>query len=352
MHALVAVCIAAVGISTLVYLSIRSLRTRPEGKLDTIVALALKYAKPPESDRLKPLPLQRAQFLKSSLRFHGRLPRMASVRDTTVPTGGFDIPVRVYRPIERTDLQLVLYLHGGGFVKGSIETHENICRHIAKESGSIVLSPDYRLAPEHPFPTPLEDCYTVLQWISRNALSLGGRADDISVAGDSAGGTIAAALCLMARDRGGPQISHQVLIYPATDFSHLDTASYKMFGSGYMLDSDEVAWSLAQYLPNKLDYSNPYASPLLAQNLHSLPDALIITAEFDVLRDEGQAYADKLRQSGVPVLHSCTKGVTHAYLSGTRVLKRKTGRDFRRIARFLRGEPGARQQGSPPTMEG
>ena len=274
---------------------------------------------------------------------------MVRIRGTTVPADDHEIPVRIYTPSEQVPRPVVLYFHGGGFVLGSIDTHENVCRHIARESDRLVISVEYRLAPEHAFPAALEDCFAVLLWVSRNAPLVGGRVDDIAVAGDSAGGTLAAALCLLTRDRGGPRISGQVLIYPGADFSNLDTASYRLFGSGYMLDSSEMAWFRAQYLPDSRDYLNPYASPLLAESLRGVPPALILTAEFDVLRDEGRSFADRLRDAGVPVVYSCTPGVPHGYLSGTRFLKRRTRHDFGLIAGFLRGLAGERLARGQPT---
>lgn len=266
---------------------------------------------------------------------------MAAIRDTEVPVEGRGtVPVRIYTPGSDTPKRILLFFHGGGFVEGNILTHENICRHLAHASGRIVASVDYGLAPENPFPQPLEDCYAVLAWAAREASRpgdlAGATSEGLSVAGDSAGGTISAVLCLMTRERGGPRIAGQVLIYPSTNISRLDTESHRHFGSGYMLDTASMEWFRAQYLPDPRDYADPWACPLLADSLAGLPPALVITAFFDVLRDEGKAYADRLASAGVPVTYSCTPGVPHGYLSGTRFLKRRTGEDFARIARFLR----------------
>ena len=327
MNAIVIVCTAAVILAAAAFLALELLRRTPQGKLDIPVAFARKLFNAAGMDSSEPLPTLRAGFVKKALRFHGKLPPMVRIRGTTVPADDHEIPVRIYTPSEQVPRPVVLYFHGGGIVLGSIGTHENVCRHIARESDRLVISVEYRLAPEHAFPAALEDCFAVLLWVSRNAPLVGGRVDDIAVAGDSAGGTLAAALCLLTRDRGGPRISGQVFI----------------------LDSSEMAWFRAQYLPDSRDYLNPYASPLLAESLRGVPPALILTAEFDVLRDEGRSFADRLRDAGVPVVYSCTPGVPHGYLSGTRFLKRRTRHDFGLIAGFLRGLAGERLARGQPT---
>jgi acetyl esterase len=314
-----------------------AMRRRPQGRLDTMVAMALWLARGEKIERSTDVEQLRREMEKTARRFQGRLPRVANIRDVAVPAGDHAIPVRIYARGDAGPRPVLLCFHGGGFVEGSIATHESMCRHLAVATGRLVISVDYRLAPEHPFPAAPEDAYAVLQWASREAPSVGGLASDIAVAGDSAGATLSAILCLMTRDRGGPRISAQVLLYPAADLTHFDTGSYRDFGEGYLLDRSAVEFFTSLYLPDPADRAKPYASPLLAPSLEGVPRALVITAQFDVLRDEGKAYADRLAAAGVPVTYSCTPGVPHGYLSAPGFLKKRTREGFALIARFLEG---------------
>jgi acetyl esterase len=333
----VIVCAVVVVLAAALALAVELLRRRPQGKLDPAVALALGFARGADVEQKGSVTEMRQAMARMARTFGGKLPPVHEIRDATVPAGGFPLPIRIYTPEGSGPRPILLFFHGGGFVEGSIETHESICRHLARASGRVVVSTDYRLAPEHPFPTAIEDSYAVLEWASREAPAIGGTASDIAVAGDSAGGTISAVLCLMTRDRRGPPISAQVLVYPAANAAAFDTESYGLFGQGYMLDTRAMAAFTAMYLPDPADRANPYASPLLAADLSGLPPALVITAQFDVLRDEAKAYAERLRAAGVAVQYSCTPGVPHGYLSGARYLKKRTGESFALIARFLAG---------------
>jgi len=178
-----------------------------------------------------------------------------------------------------------------------------------------VVSVDYRLAPENPFPAAVDDAYAALQWVSENAESLGGDPSRIAVAGDSAGGNLSAVVSLRARDRNGPKVSCQALIYPATDPSSLDTQSQNDFATGFLLTKEGLEWFRSQYLPRPEDRVDPYASPLLAPDHSNLPPAVVITAQFDPLRDEGEAYAEKLRQAGVPVEVVRYESMIHGFVS-------------------------------------
>jgi acetyl esterase len=335
MRVAVIVCAVVVVLAAAHALALELMRRRPQGKLDGMVALALRFARGVEAAQAGSVTEMRLAMARGARTFGGRLPPLPGIRDAAVPAGGFSVPIRIYTPEGSGPRPVLLFFHGGGFVEGSIETHENVCRHLARASGRIVVSTDYRLAPEHPFPAAIEDSYAVLQWASREAPAMGGIASDIAVAGDSAGATISAVLCLMARDRRGPPISAQVLAYPAANAAAFDTESYRHFGEGYMLDAKAMAAFTAMYLPDPADRANPYASPLLAADLSGLPPALVITAQFDVLRDEGRAYAERLRAAGVAVQYSCTPGVPHGYLSGARFLKKRTRESFALIAGFL-----------------
>ena len=210
------------------------------------------------------------------------------------------IPVRVYVPEREGPYSTLLYFHGGGWVIGDLETHDATCRALTNEADSMVVSVDYRLAPEHKFPTPLEDCYTALEWLFDDAQAMQVDTDNVAVGGDSAGGNLAAAVALLARDRGGPSIAHQSLIYPVTNHAY-DTTSYDENGEGYLLTKGAMEWFWDHYLQSDIDGKNPYASPLMARSVEGLPPATVTTCGFDPLRDEGAAYASRLDNAGVPV---------------------------------------------------
>ena len=224
-------------------------------------------------------------------------PKVALVQDVSAPINDAKIPVRVYVPKMRTDLPVLVYYHGGGWVVGDLDTPDWICRSIASLAGCLVFSVDYRLAPENKFPTPVEDCYWAAKWVRETGFEQYVDPKRMAVGGDSAGGNLAAAVCLMARDRGGPRISFQLLICPVMNHA-FDTESYRKYADGYMLTMKDMEWFWNHYLRDRRDGQNPYASPLLGE-LQSLPPALVMTAEFDPLRDEGEAYAERLRRAGV-----------------------------------------------------
>ncbi|PRO66983.1 alpha/beta hydrolase [Alkalicoccus urumqiensis] len=238
--------------------------------------------------------------------------------------GGGDIPAVMYRPRGEGPFPIVMYYHGGAFLEGygSIDTHDNIIRSIASRSSSIVIAPGYRLAPEHVFPTAAEDSYSALQWAERNAESFHGDIDRITVAGDSAGGNLATVTSQIARDRSGPDIQAQVLFYPLTTFQDVPLASREVYDSGYYLLSRNVMYQARDgYTPEEWMWDHPYTSPLQADDLSGLPPALIITAEFDPLRDEGEQYAERLHAEGVPVRTSRYRGVMHGFVSFHEVMQ-------------------------------
>lgn len=236
--------------------------------------------------------------------------------DITGPAG--PVTVRVYRPDESGPAPLLLYFHGGGWVVGDLESHDEVCRQFCVGAGAVVVSVEYRLAPEHPFPAGLEDCFAATCWACDNAGTLGADKQRLVVAGDSAGGNLAAAVCLLARERGGPEIAHQLLIYPVTDLD-LDTASYRDNADGYFLTRDMMAWFWEQYLPDAAQTPDPLAAPMQA-DLSGLPPATVITAGFDPLRDEGIAYAEKLAAGGVPVEQREFDGMIHGFIGMTDAL--------------------------------
>lgn len=242
--------------------------------------------------------------------------------DHTVPVAGSDIVVRIYRPAGQADttrLAAHLYLHGGSFWLGSVAEYDPICRYYASAASCAVVSVDYRLAPEHRFPTALEDGYAALTWLVEHAAELGVDPQRISVGGFSAGAGLAAGIALLARDRGGPRIVGQLLESPVLDLT-LSTDSMAEFGCGYSLTRDSLAEAYAFYLGPDGDADDPYASPLLAPDLTGLPPAYVQTCEYDPLRDEGEAYAARLAAAGVPVHQHRARGHLHGSIYLTRLL--------------------------------
>jgi acetyl esterase len=242
-------------------------------------------------------------------------PAIGSVRHVVAETSQGAIPVRVYRPAGVPDsipLPAYVYFHGGGWVIGDLETHDVLCRQLTAASGASVISVDYRLAPEHKFPAAADDAWAATGWIVAHAAELGLDAGRLAVGGDSAGGNLAAVVALMARDAGGPAIRQQVLIYPVTDVMR-ETRSYADFAEGYMLTRDSMRWFIAHYLRSRDDARDWRVSPLRAPSLAGLPPALIVTAGFDPLRDEGEMYAGRLRDAGVMVDYVCYGGMVHGF---------------------------------------
>jgi acetyl esterase len=239
---------------------------------------------------------------------------LAAVEEAVAPGPGGEIPLRIYRPSAESGLPAALYFHGGGWVIGNLDTHDNTCRRLARESGAAVVSVDYRLAPENPYPAAPEDCYAALEWVAHESETLRFDRSRLAVAGDSAGGNLAAVVAQMARDRGGPGLTFQLLIYPATDLG-CDTGSMRDNAEGYFLTKSAMEWFWTQYLGDRSGERAAYSSPLSAASLADLPAAMVVTAEFDPLRDEGEAYARRLKESGVDVDLRRYDGVIHGFVS-------------------------------------
>jgi acetyl esterase len=249
---------------------------------------------------------------------------LGRVEDLSIPGPGGDVPVRLYANEhinEQGGLRpALIYFHGGGFVFGNLDTHDAVCRALAKESGAVVISVDYRLSPEHKFPAALEDSYAATMWAAANAERLGIDAHRIAVGGDSAGGNLATVIAMRCRDAGVPALAAQLLIYPVTDLSSFETGSHRELGEGYFLTRAGMQWFTGHYLASADQAHHQEVSPLLAPDLSGLPPALVITAEFDPLRDEGEAYAQRLRQAGVPVTVTRYPGMIHGFVSMRGVL--------------------------------
>jgi acetyl esterase len=238
---------------------------------------------------------------------------VGSVEDRRIPAGDYSIPVRIYRPTSAEPLPVLVYAHGGGFVFCDLDSHDGLCRNIANLLPAVVIAVDYRLAPEYRWPAAAEDMYAATQWAAEHAPELGGDPRRIVVAGDSAGGNVAAVAALMARDREGPALAAQLLVYPmiAADF---DTESYLLYGKGFYNPRSALQWYWDQYLPDAADRTHPYASPLHAR-LAGLPPAVVVIAGHDPLRDEGIAYADALAAAGVPAARCVFDGGIHGFMT-------------------------------------
>ncbi|TBL76562.1 alpha/beta hydrolase [Paenibacillus thalictri] len=242
--------------------------------------------------------------------------KVYDVEDTIVSTPDAEIPVRIYTPDNREVYPLLIYFHGGAFFSGNLESHDEIIRPICMESGYKVIAVDYRLAPEYPFPVPLEDCYNVTKWAAEHREELQWDGQNLALAGDSAGGNLVAAVTYMARDRKEFAVTKQVLFYPSLDldFTEFRYPSLIENGKGYFVESDQIAEHNSFYLLGGADTHHPLVSPLREHNLEHLPAALVITAEFDPFRDEGELFAAKLKQSGVQVELKRYEGATHGFL--------------------------------------
>ncbi len=237
------------------------------------------------------------------------------VEDLSISGPAGSVPVRLYA-MEHGGLRpALIYFHGGGWVFGNLDTHDAVCRALAKESGAVVISVDYRLSPEVKFPAAVEDSYAATVWVAENAERLGIDARRIAVGGDSAGGNLATVVAMRCRDAGGPVLALQLLIYPVTDLSSFETDSHRELAEGYFLTRGAMDWFSGHYLASADQKRHPEVSPLLAKDLSGLPPALVITAEFDPLRDEGEAYAQRLKQAGVPVTAKRYPGMIHGFVS-------------------------------------
>ncbi|MCW2851329.1 MAG: putative lipase [Nocardioides sp.] len=243
---------------------------------------------------------------------------VASVEHHFVPGPTADLPVRVYRPQTARDgvAPALVYFHGSGFVISNIGIFDSPTRALANRTGCVVVAVNYQKAPEHPFPVPFDDAYAATQWVVDNAGALGIDPDRVGVIGDSAGGTLAAAVCLKARDVDGPAIATQVLVHVPTQFG-VETPSMRENATGLLLEADDMRWFAEHYLRREDDRTHPYAAPMAATSLAGLPPALVVTAQYDVLRDDGAAYARRLREDGVPVTYSCYPGMIHAFYGMT-----------------------------------
>lgn len=249
---------------------------------------------------------------------------VGEVIERGVPGPAGEVPLRIYRPQASGPHPVVVFFHGGGWVIGDLDTADAACRDLCETAGCVVASVDYRLAPEHRFPAAVDDCYAALEWVAANGGELGGNGR-LAVAGESAGGNLAAVLSLKARDEAaskidGPQIDFQLLLYPVVDHD-LSRPSYVDNGSGYILETPTMHWFWDHYCPDPASRSHPYASPLKADDHSGLPPALVMTAEFDPLRDEGNLYAETLAAAGTQAEAICYDGLVHDFFATAQQFK-------------------------------
>jgi acetyl esterase len=239
---------------------------------------------------------------------------VAAVEEAQLPGPAGHLQARVYRPEATGPAPTILFIHGGGFVIGDLDTHDNQCRTVCRDVGAVVVSVGYRLAPDAPFPAAVEDCGAALAWLAEHVGELGGDPDRLAIAGDSAGGNLAAVTARRARDAGGPTLAAQLLIYPGTDFRDDDARypSREQNAEGYFLTREDMQWFSNHYV-GTADPNDPSLSPVLAEHLAGLPPAVVVTAEYDPLRDEGEAYARALEQAGVPVTQVRYDGLIHGF---------------------------------------
>lgn len=291
-----------------------TLNPQAQALIDAAVASGLLpvYKLSTEESRAR----MRAAFIQ------GAPEQIASTRDLTIPGPSGGLPIRVYHPDPEARLPLVLFFHGGGWTVNDLDTHDRLCSILANESTCVVVAVDYRRSPEAKYPAAVEDAYAALVWASSNGDILNADPSLLCIAGDSSGGTLASAVALLTRDRNGPAIRQQVLFYPVTDYLDPETPSYAERGVGYSLNRDFMTWSWENYLPEEWSRDDPYLFPLRAQDLSGLPSTIILTAEFDPLRDEGAAFARRLQEGGVEVNYIHVDDQMHGFAMQTRAIDR------------------------------
>lgn len=308
-------------ITIIAFLFIKSLITTSYGKAEVKVAVMTKINKylNPNSIKGKPVKELREILNNDTAKWSAKPTPFSNIKNISIDTSKNKIPVRIYTPEGGSKFPIIVYSHGGFWIAGNVDSRDNICRKLAKNTKAIVVSVEYRLAPENPFPAGLDDVYNVVQWVYKNAEIINGDAKHIAVAGDSAGGNISAVVSQMSRDKNGPHITCQVLIYPSTNIYELNSKSWSYVSNELTISREDMEKFISLYVPKKEDRKNPYASPLLANDFKDLPDTLIIIAEIDPLRDEGKAYGQKLKEAGNQVVISMYKGCPHGFLTMDRI---------------------------------
>ncbi len=265
----------------------------------------------------------RAAFVGLAEAINAEPDPVAETRDITIDGPGGPLTMRIYTPGRDGDgpLPVLVFFHGGGFIVGTLDGYDTVCQRLATRGRCMVISVDYRLAPEHKFPAALEDCLAATYWTAENAADLGGDATRLAIGGDSAGGNLAAVVAHVATRKNGPKLVYQVLFFPMTDCSRT-YPSHESFSEGYFLSQDMIQWFFDAYARGPADAAHPLLSPLLFEDFEGLPPALVITAGYDPLHDEGERYAARLRDAGVDVTYSCYDDMIHGFISMTAVTPR------------------------------
>ncbi len=311
-----------------------------QGRPDPQAERLIRQTGPCGAQPLHLLPVDRAResYTASRLPLQPPEPAVGGVRQESIPGPGGAIGLTVFRPCGAADDALLpgmVFFHGGGWTVGGLEAYQVLCRQLANAAGAVVIHVDFRLAPEHPFPAPLDDCWIAARWVSEHADRLGIDRSRIGLCGDSAGGNLAAAVALLAREAGGtPPFRFQVLIYPCVDLV-ADSASHHALAEGYLLTRETYLWYVSNYLPQEGQALDWRASPLRAPSHAGLPPTLVLTAGFDPLRDEGEAYVRALEAGGVPVTHLAYDGMIHGFIAMGGVLD-AAERAIRDVAGFVR----------------
>lgn len=321
------------------FVSIKNMTETKNGTINMYTAVNLQLDKilNPKSTNEQSIAEIRARLNKESTKSSKPPIPFSNIKNITIDINYEKIPVRIYTPEDNGMFPIIIYSHGGSWIAGNLDTHDNVCRKLSRNTKAIVISVDYRLAPENPFPAALDDVYNVLQWANKNAKNINGDEKHIAIAGDSAGGNLSAATCLMARDKNGPKVTCQVLIYPSTNIYELNTQSWSDFSNDFNISKDEMEKYISLYVPQKEDRKNPYVSPLLSEKFNQLPDALVITAEIDPLRDEGEAYYNKLNEAGIKSEIARFNGVTHGFITMDKITN-KADEALNQISLYLQKE--------------
>lgn len=323
----------------IVFFTILNLTKTKNGKINmyTVVNLQLEKILNPRSPNEQSIEEIRERLNKESTKLSKQPIPFSNIKNITIDVNSEKVPVRIYTPEDEEMLPIIIYSHGGSWIAGNLDTHDNVCRKLSQNTKAIVISVDYRLAPENPFPAGLNDVYNVLQWTHNNAKSINGDENHIAVAGDSAGGNLSAAVCLMVKDNNGPHITCQVLIYPSTNINELNTQSWSDFSNDFNISKEEMDKYISLYVPQKEDRKNPYVSPLLADEFNQLPDTLVITAEIDPLRDEGESYGNKLQKAGIQTEVIKFNGVTHGFITMDKITD-KADEALNQISSYIKNE--------------
>ena len=275
------------------------------------------------------------EIMAAGAPFEAELDPIGNIVDETIKVDKGEITLRIYTPKGEGPFPIIIYYHGGGWVTGDLNTSHISCQMICAKTEHIVISVDYRLAPEYPFPVPVQDAYAAFTWVHENAKELNGIQTNISVCGDSSGGNLATVTAIATRENKGPKINAQILIYPVTDLT-MESDSYDQFQEGFGLTKNLMKWCIDYYVTDKNDVLNPVASPLFHDNLTDLPPALIITAENDVLRDEGIRYGNRLKHAGVQVKQITEEGLVHNYFTTPEVFLEQIKKTINDIDAFLK----------------